>query len=47
MAANASPDSLAHTELGCSDEEFMLALKRQDAPEATRDASAATPANAM
>ena len=35
--ANASMDSLVHQELGCSYEEFMLALKRQDAPEATRE----------
>lgn len=33
--ANASMDSLVHKELGCTYEEFMLALKRQDAPEAT------------
>jgi transposase len=35
--ANASLDSLVHKELGCTYEEFMVALKRQDAPDATRD----------
>lgn len=35
--ANASMDSLVHKELGCSYEEFMLALRRQDAPESTRE----------
>ena len=35
--ANASMDSLVHKELGCTYEEFMLALKRQDTPAATRD----------
>jgi transposase len=35
--ANASMNSLVHKELGCTYEEFMLALKRQDAPAATRD----------
>lgn len=34
--ANASMDALAHKELGCTPEEFMLAVKRQDTPEATR-----------
>ena len=34
--ANASMDSLRHKELGCSYEEFMLALRRQDHPEATK-----------
>ena len=34
--ANASMDSLRHKELGCSYEEFMLALRRQDNPEATK-----------
>ena len=34
---NASMDSLVHKELGCTYEEFMMALKRQDAPAATRD----------
>lgn len=33
--ANASMDSLVHQELGCRYEDFMLALKRQDTPEAT------------
>ena len=32
--ANASMDSLEHKELGCSYEEFVLALRRQDDPEA-------------
>jgi len=31
--ANASLDSLVHKELGCSYEDFMLAVRRQDAPE--------------
>jgi len=35
--ANASMDSLRHKELGCSYEEYMLALRRQDAPDATRE----------
>ena len=35
--ANASMDSLVHKELGCTYEEFMMALKRQDAPAATKD----------
>ncbi len=30
--ANASMDSLHHKELGCSYEDYMLAMKRQDAP---------------
>lgn len=34
--ANASMDSLRHKELGCTYEEYMLAMKRQDAPEATK-----------
>ena len=34
--ANASMDSLCHKELGCTYEEFMLALRRQDEPEATK-----------
>lgn len=33
--ANASMDSLCHRELGCTYEEYMLALRRQDAPEAS------------
>lgn len=37
--AHASMDSLVHKELGCTYEEFMLALTRQDAPDATRDAA--------
>lgn len=36
---NASMDSLVHKELGCTYEEFMVALKRQETPEATRDAA--------
>ncbi len=35
--ANASMDSLVHKELGCTYEDFILALKRQDTPEATKD----------
>ena len=35
--ANASMDSLRHKELGCSYEEYVLALRRQDDPGATRD----------
>lgn len=35
--ANASMDSLVHKELGCTYEEFILALKRQDTPAATPD----------
>ncbi len=38
--ANASMDSLRHKELGCSYEEYMLALRRQDDPDATRDEAA-------
>ena len=34
--ANASMDSLRHKELGCSYEEYVLALRRQDKPDATR-----------
>jgi len=34
--ANASMDSLKHKELGCTYEEYMLALKRQDTPDATK-----------
>lgn len=34
--ANASMDSLKHKELGCTYEEYMLALRRQDASEATK-----------
>lgn len=40
--ANASMDSLVHKELGCTYEEFMLALQRQDAPEATHEEAKAT-----
>jgi len=34
--ASASMDSLRHKELGCSYEEFVLALRRQDSPDATK-----------
>lgn len=34
--ANASMDSLHHKELGCSYEDYVLALRRQDMPDATR-----------
>jgi len=34
--ANASMDSLKHKTLGCTYEEYVLALRRQDQPEATR-----------
>jgi transposase len=34
--ANASMDSLSHKELGCAYEEYVLALRRQDEPDATR-----------
>jgi hypothetical protein len=34
--ANASMDSLYHKDLGCSYEDFMLAMRRQDAPEASK-----------
>ena len=34
--ANASMDSLCHKELGCSYEDFMLAMRRQDSPDATK-----------
>ncbi|MHB9129572.1 MAG: IS1182 family transposase [Armatimonadota bacterium] len=39
--ASASMDSLVQKELACTDEEFMLALKRQDMPAATPDAAKA------
>ena len=35
--ANASMDSLRHKELGCTYEEYMLALRRQDEPDASRE----------
>lgn len=38
--ANASMDSLRHKELGCSYEEYVLALRRQDNPDASRDEAA-------
>ena len=34
--ANASMDSLHHKELGCSYEDYVLALRRQDMPDAAR-----------
>jgi transposase len=34
--ANASMDSLRHKELGCTYEEYVLALRRQDSPDATK-----------
>ncbi len=39
--ANASMDSLRHKTLGCTYEEYVLALRRQDAPEAGREEAAA------
>jgi transposase len=39
--ANASMDSLRHKTLGCTYEEYILALRRQDQPEATRADAAA------
>ncbi|HXK37322.1 MAG TPA: IS1182 family transposase [Candidatus Paceibacterota bacterium] len=38
--ANASMDSLRHRELGCTYEEYVVALRRQDAPEAGREEAA-------
>jgi transposase len=38
--ANAAMDSLHHRELGCSYEEYVLAVRRQDAPDATRGEAA-------
>jgi hypothetical protein len=35
--ANASMDSLRHKSLGCTYEEYMVALKRQDQPSATKE----------
>jgi transposase len=35
--ANASMDSLRHKTLGCTYEEYVVALKRQDEPKATRE----------
>jgi transposase len=37
LNANASMDSLRHKELGCTYEEYVLALRRQDQPDATRE----------
>jgi hypothetical protein len=37
MDANASTDTLRQKELGCTYEEYMLALRRQDEPDATRE----------
>jgi transposase len=34
--ANASMDSLRHKELGCTYEEYVLAIRRQDSPDATK-----------
>ena len=39
--ANASMDSLRHKTLGCTYEEYIVALRRQDQPTATREAAAA------
>src|SRR5436190_11673298 len=39
--ANASMDSLRHKTLGCTYEEYVLALRRQDQPTATREEAAA------
>lgn len=38
--ANASMDSLKHKTLGCTYEEYVLALRRQDEPEASREEAA-------
>jgi len=38
--ANASMDSLVHKELGCSYDEYVLAIRRQDDADATRDEAA-------
>ena len=38
--ANASMDCLVHKELGCSYEEYVLALRRQDVADASRDEAA-------
>lgn len=38
--ANASMDSLVHKEFGCSYEEYVLALRRQDKPDATQEEAA-------
>lgn len=39
--ANASMDSLRHKRLGCTYEEYIVALRRQDQPTATREEAAA------
>jgi transposase len=39
--ANASMDSLRHKTLGCTYEEYIVALRRQDQPTATREEAAA------
>jgi transposase len=39
--ANASMDSLRHKTLGCTYEEYIVALRRQDQPQATREEAAA------
>jgi len=36
MTQTASMDSLHHKELGCTYEEYMLAMRRQDTPESTK-----------
>jgi transposase len=43
--ANASMDSLCHKELGCTYEGFMLAMRRQDVPEATKSEAIASDRN--
>jgi len=43
--ANASMDSLRHKELGCTYEEYMLALGRQDTPDATKSKAMNTDRN--
>src|SRR2546428_7690924 len=41
VEANASMDSLRHKTLGCTYEEYIVALRRQDQPTATREEAAA------
>jgi transposase len=43
--ANASMDSLRHKTLGCTYEEYIVALKRQDEPKATREQAKAADRN--
>lgn len=38
--ANASMDSLVHKEFGCTYDEYVLALRRQDQPDATQEEAA-------